>query len=163
MSNQNNGPQGQLASMSFGGIFFIFGAFIVLISADVIHDVDPSSFSAPRWVAGAAGGVFMIAGMIAALQGAFGPDGEQSLLYLWLQFFLGLALMILFTAIPLWIGFGSGEREFTTSGSVGPISTSGSGNVSTGRLVFGASGILMIFITLLMAHSSWKKIRDFDG
>ena len=100
---------------------------------------------------------------MAALQSAFGPDGEQSLLYLWLQFSLGLALMILFAASPLWIGFGHGEREFTTSGSAGLIFASASGNFSTGRLVFGASGILMIFITLLMASSNLKKIRDFDG
>ena len=54
MSNSPNGPQGLLASMAFGGVFFLMGSFIVLISADIIH-VDPSSFNAPRWVVGCSG------------------------------------------------------------------------------------------------------------
>ena len=162
MTNQNNGPQGLLGSMAFGGLFFLVGAFVVLLAADVIPS-DPSDFNAPRWVVAAAGAVFMLAGAMVALQAAFGPDGEQNLLYLWLQFLLGLAFMLLFTAIPLWIGFGPGEREFSTSASVGPVTTSSGGGASIGRFVFGGSGILMIFATLAMAYANWKKIRDFDG
>ena len=156
-NNSSNGPQGLLGSMIFGGIFFLVGAFIVLISADIIH-ADPSSFNAPRWVGGAAGGVFMLAGMMVAIQGSFGPDGMQTKLYLWLQFLFGLAFMILFSSVFLWVGFGPGEREFTSSTSFGPISTSGSGSVSTGRLVFGASGLMMVFFTIVMAISNFRKL-----
>jgi len=159
-NNSSNGPQGLLASMAFGGLFFLMGGFIVLIAADIIH-TDPSSIHAPRWVLAASGGVFMLAGMMVAIQGSFGPDGMQTKLYQWIQFFFGMALMILFTAIPLWIGFGSGEREFTTSTTVGPITTSGTGSDGMGRFVFGGSGVLMVFITIAMAVSQLQKI--FSG
>ncbi|MBT3338978.1 MAG: hypothetical protein HN855_03995 [Anaerolineae bacterium] len=162
MTNQDNGPQGLLGSMVFGGIFVLMGGFIVLVSADIIH-ADPSSFNAPRWVVGAAGGTFMLAGMMVAMQGAFGPGGQETLLYLWLQFFFGLALMILFSSVFLWVGFGPGEREFTTSTTIGPVTTSGAGGDTTGRWIFGGSGVFMALITFVMAYSNWKKIRDFDG
>ncbi len=162
MSNSNNAPQGLLGSMAFGGIFFLVGAFIVMISADIIP-VDESSFNAPRWVVGAAGAVFMLAGMMVALQGAFGPDGQQTLLYLWLQLFLGLALMLLFSSVFLWVGFGPGEREFSTSTTIGSVSTSGSGDDGTGRFIFGGAGLFMLLMTFFMAYANWKKIRDFNG
>ncbi len=146
--------------MAFGGLFFLVGAFIVMISADVIH-VDPSSFNAPRWVVGGAGAVFMLAGTMTALQGAFGPKPEESLLYLWLILIIGTIFMLVFSSLFLWVGFGPGEREFSSSASLGPIATSG--GVSTGRFVFGGSGILMIFFTLAVTYLNWKKIRDFDG
>ncbi len=156
MSNAK-APQGLLASMAFGGVFFFVGSFIVLISADIIH-VDPSSFNAPRWVVGAAGGVFMLAGIMAALQGGFGPSGMQTRLFKWLQFFFGMALMILFSSVFLWVGFGPGEREFSSSTSLGPITTSGQGNVSSGRIVFGGGGLMLVFFTILMAVSQLKDI-----
>ena len=162
MTDQNNGLQGLLGSMSFGGLFFLVGAFIVLLAADVIH-ADPSSFNAPRWVVGGAGAVFMFAGAMVALQGAFGPDREQSRLYLWLQFFWGIAFMLIFSSIFIWVGFGSGEREFTTSASVGAVTTTSSGSDTTGRFVFGGGGVLMLLMTFFMAYSNWKKIRNFDG
>ena len=100
----------------------------------------------------------MLAGLMVALQGGFGPEGVKTKFYLWIQFFFGMALMTLFTAIPLWIGFGSGEREFTTSSTLGPITTSGTGSDGMGRFVFGGSGVLMIFITVAMGVSQLKAI-----
>ena len=81
-NNTSNSSQSLLGGMIFGGIFFLAGSFIVLIATDIIH-ADPSSFNAPRWVVGAAGGVFMLAGMMVAVQGGFGPDGMKTKLYLW--------------------------------------------------------------------------------
>ena len=156
-NNASNSPQSLLGGMIFGGIFFLAGSFIVLIATDIIH-ADPSSFNAPRWVVAAAGGVFMLAGMMVAVQGGFGPEGMKTKLYLWIQFFFGMALMVLFTAIPLWIGFGLGEREFNTSTTIGPITNSSSGSDGMGRFVFGGSGVLMIFITIAMAISQLKNI-----
>ena len=162
MTNKNNTPQGFWGMMAFSSIFFLVGAFIVLMSADVIH-VDESSFNAPRWVVGAAGAVFMLAGTMTALQGGFGPNPEQSLLYLWLTFFLGAIFMLVFSSIFLWVGFGPGEREFSSSTTVGIVTTSSSGDDPIGRLVFGFGGLFSLLITFAMAYSNWKKIRDFDG
>jgi len=156
-NNSSNGPQSFLGSMAFGGIFFLAGSLIVLIAADIIH-ADPSSFNAPRWVVGAAGGVFMIAGIMVALQGSFGPGGMQTKLYLWLQFLFGMVLMVLFSSVFIWVGFGPGEREFSSSTSLGPVSVSGSGNMSMGRIMFGGGGIMMVFFTIAMAVSQLKAI-----
>ncbi len=156
-NNSSNGPQGLLASMAFGGAFFLTGSFIVLVAADIIH-TDPSSIHAPRWVLAAVGGVFMIAGMMVAIQGGFGPEGMESKFYLWLQFFFGMSLMCLFSSVSLWVGFGPGEREFTSRASLGPVSVSGSGNVSMGRIMFGAGGIIMVLFTIMMGVSQLKTI-----
>ncbi len=156
----NNVSQGQkslLGGMIFGGVFFLVGSFIVLVAVGVIY-ADPSSFNAPRWVIGVAGGVFMLAGTMVALQGAFGPEGMQSKLYLSLQFLVGLVFMLLFASIFLWVGFGEGEREFSTSTTLGPTTTSGSGNASLGRFVFGGGGVLMLLFLILVSYINLKKI-----
>ena len=155
--NSSNGQLGMPASIAFGGVFFLVGSLILMLAADIIH-ADPSSFNAPRWVVGAAGGVFMISGTMVAIQGSFGPDGMQTKLYLWLQFFFSLALLSLFSAVALWIGFGSDEIEFTTSTTIGPITTSSTGNNKMGSFVFGASGVVMVIITIVTAISQLRKI-----
>jgi len=162
MSDQNNTSMSPLTGMGFGGIFFLAGAFIVLIAADIIH-VDPSSIHAPRWVLGAAGLVFMLAGTMVALQGAFGPNPEESLLYLWLILFIGTAFMLIFSSVFIWVGFGPGERAFSSSVSIGFVSSSGKGSETTGRLIFGGGGLIGLLITFFMARANWKKIRNFDG
>ncbi|MCF6277310.1 MAG: hypothetical protein L3J16_00960 [Anaerolineales bacterium] len=158
-NNPSQGPQGLLAGMAFGGIFFLTGSFVVLAAANIIP-TDPSSFNAPRWVVGAIGGTFMFTGMMIAIQGAFGPDGQQTLLYQWLQLFIGLALMTLFSSVFLWIGFGPGVREFSSSSSFGPFTVSGAGNVDTGRLAFGSIGVFMVFFTIVMTVRGIRKIID---
>ena len=162
MTNPNNGLQGFRSAMGFGALFFLMGAFIVLIATDVIPS-DPSNFNAPRWVVAAAGLVFMLAGTMVALQGAFAPKPEESKLYLWLTLILGTALMLAFSSVFIWVGFGPGEREFSSSGSIGPIIASGGGGDRMGRFIFGGSGAFMLLMTFFMAYANWKKIRDFDG
>ena len=155
--NSSQGQLGMLDSMIFGGIFFIMGSLVVLVAADIIH-ADASSINAPRWVLGAFGGVFMLAGIMIAMQGSFGPSGQQTLLYQWLQFIIGLTFMILFSSVFLWVGFGEGEREFSTSTTLGPITTGGSGDVDTGRFIFGGGGVFMVIITIVSALSQLRKI-----
>lgn len=161
MSN-TNAPQTFLGTMIFGAIFFIVGAFVVLLAAGIIPS-DESSFNAPRWVIGAVGLVFMLAGTMVALQGAFAPDPESSLLYLWLMLIIGTALMLLFSSVFLWVGLGPGEREFSTTTTIGAVSASGQGSETSGRVIFGGGGMLMLLFTALMAYGNWKKIRDFEG
>ena len=55
----------------FGMVFLLAGTAIILVSADVIQ-ADPSSFHAPRWVVGCAGGIFAISGLWVSLHGADG-------------------------------------------------------------------------------------------
>ncbi len=165
MSSPQNSPQGFWSMMGFGSLFFLVGAFIVMLAADIIPS-DPSSFNAPRWVVGGAGMVFMLAGAMAALQGAFGPNPEESKLYLWIILMIGTAFMLIFSSIFLWVGFGPGEREFSSSTSIGigtAVTTTNSSNDTTGRLVFGGGGLISLLMTFAMAHSNWKKIRNFDG
>jgi hypothetical protein len=57
-------PQGRAAWL-YGLIFMAAGSFIMAVAADVIS-VDPSTIHAPRWVLGAAGASFFLAGVLVA-------------------------------------------------------------------------------------------------
>lgn len=126
------------------------GALIMLAAADVIH-ADPSSFHAPRWVVGMAGFLFFLAGLwILFLGFARGSEAETAVgqwaSYIFFVLFLGT-----FAFIFIWVGFGPGEREFSGSTSVGPVSFGGSGNELVGRILFGGCGLLVGAATLWVA------------
>ena len=45
--------------------------------------------------------------------------------------------------MPLWIGFGAGERMFSLSFGFSGLASEGPGRETTGRIIFGAAGILV--------------------
>jgi len=93
---------------------------------------DDSGMHAPRWVVAAAGGVFVLAGLMILGQN--------------LPWFAGLsaALMVtLFGAAVSWVSFGPGERQFTSTLSLPFIAVSGPGNQILGRLCFAPGAILL--------------------
>ncbi len=118
---------------------------------------DPEAFKAPRLVVAAAGAVFVLGGLIVLLQGSFGPGGQQTGLYKWLEFFILGGFLLVFAGIFLWIGFGPGERTFQTSTSLGPVTTSGEGDPLTGRLVFGLFGLGTLVAALVFIY---KKLMN---
>lgn len=135
-----------LIALPFAGA----GALVMLVAADVIH-ADPSSFHAPRWVVGMAGFLFFLAGLwILFLGFAKGSEAETTLgqwaSYIFFVLFLGT-----FALIFLWVGFGPGEREFSSSGSIGPVTISGAGNELVGRCLFGGVGLLVGAVALWVA------------
>lgn len=150
--------KGFFTMVLFGGIFMLAGAFIVMISLDVI-EVSDENFNAPRWVVAFAGGFFIIAGMLPMLQGLKELSGGEPP---WLRFANQLVtfIFLLLLAIPFnWVAFGSGEREFSSEGSIGPISIIAQG-VSGGRCVFGIAAMLLnILLIYILVQTLWKMIN----
>ena len=103
------------------------GLFIILMALDIIH-TDPESIHAPRWVIVLAGMMFTAVGLYIFSTGLFSESEQKTPIVQWMQYFLILGMLTAFAAVFLWVGFGSGERKFSSSGSVGFISVSGQGN-----------------------------------
>ena len=123
-----------------------------MMGIDVIH-VPDEDFNAPRWVIAAVGIAFALAGAMVALNGFKSSFGDH-IVFKWAYNILLLVFLILFTAPFNWVAFGTGERSFSGSGSVGvgavSVTQSGAGETS-GRLVFGLGAILMdIFILFIV-------------
>jgi len=142
----------------FMGLFSTaMGLFVILVSADIIH-ADPESIHAPRWVLTLAGMIFAFAGVHILSTSLFTPREQGSRLLQWIRYFLVLGMLTAFATVFLWTGFGGGEREFSSSGSLLFFTISGRGNELIGRIVFGGGGILGALITAYYAFSQAGKI-----
>ena len=130
----------------FALIFSLAGLFILLTAFDVIP-VDRGSLHAPRWVLAAAGLVFLLGGFMVVLRGTEG-SGEKDLFHEWAEHIVIGGMMLAFSSVFLWTGFGSGERQFQTETSFGPVTTYGEGNELTGRCLFGMFGLATLLGTL---------------
>jgi hypothetical protein len=145
------------------GIFAIaIGGSIILVSLDIIRTPD-SSFHAPRWLAGMAGGVFVLAGLSVLFR-------ELSGLLTWSECLSGFmrtvqrVLVILIVAfmagIANWVAFGPGERSY--SGSAGGASLTlffNCGDVM-GRIVFGIGALLLdLIIVIALLSFIIKRLR----
>lgn len=75
-----------------------------------------------------------------------------------MQYFLILDIMTAFSAVFLWGGIGTGEREFSGSGSFLFFTVSGKGNDVMGRIMFGGGGVLLALITGYYALTGALKI-----
>ena len=148
----------QEKSTIFGGASAtLMGLFLVLVSADVIH-ADPDSFNAPRWVLTLAGMMFAFVGLYILSTGLFSPGEQKAAIVQWIQYFLLVGMLAAFTTIFLWVGFGSGEREFSSSGSFLFFTISGRGNEIIGRILFGGCGLAMALVTILAAFGGTHRI-----
>ena len=160
--SKNTFPNTRLATILFALPFAGAGALIMLVAADVIH-ADPASIHAPRWVLGATGFVFFIAGIWILFQGFAGGTAEDITFGKWVNYAFGLVFMVAFSAIFIWVGLGPGERQFTSSGSVGPVGVSSSGNELIGRCMFGGMGVLMGVGTLWFAVKRPMQILGYHS
>ena len=153
----SNSTQNSFISLLlFGSVFIFVGAFIFLIAIDVFHMPD-EGFNAPRWVIAAAGAAFALAGALVILNGLKSGFGDD-ILFKWAYNFTFLAFMVLFAAPFNWVAFGSGERSFSSSTSVGAVSVtqSGGGEIG-GRFAFSLGAILIDLLFLFMIY------RIFQG
>jgi hypothetical protein len=140
-----------------GIITIVAGLFITLVSADVIH-TDPESIHAPRWVLTLAGLVFALSGLAIVSQALSTPSELKSPILRWVQYFIGLGIFVSFTLSFLWIGFGPGERQFSSSVSFLFINFNKSGDDILGRIVFGGCGILGGLLTVYYVWTEARKI-----
>jgi len=134
-----------------GAIASVVGVVILLVGLNVIAFELPQS-EIPRWMFAAAGLMFFCIGVVVA-GSTLPPETQQSALYRWLQYFMLVGGLGAFSAIFLWVGFGPGAREFESSTTIGPFTTSGKGDELIGRLMFGGFGLLTGLGTLWHAIS----------
>lgn len=169
--NSKDSYTGDALAALMGLLFALVGSLIMFAAADFIP-LDPEGLHAPRWVLGAVGLMFFLAGMMVIAQGIAGAGAEQVVLFQWLQFILVFGMMTAFAIVFIWVGLGPGEREFQSSTSFGPISFSGNGNQIIGRCMFGGFGLLTGLGTLIFAvnrvaqllglKSEKDHIRSYD-
>ena len=145
----NSTQKAFVSLLIFGSIFIIVGAFIFLMAIDVIK-VPDDDFNAPRWVIAAVGVTFSLAGAMVMLNGLKSGFGDH-VLFKWAYNGMLLVFMVLFAAPFHWVAFGSGERSFSSSTSLGAVSVTQSGGETGGRLAFGIGAILMdLFILFIL-------------
>ena len=142
----------------FMGLFATtMGLFVILISVDIIH-ADPQSIHAPRWVLTLVGVMFTFIGLHIFSTSFLSPREQRTPIIQWVRYFLILGTLTTFATIFLWTGFGSGEREFSGSGSIGFLTISGKGSDFIGRIVFGSGGILSALVAGYYAFTGARKI-----
>lgn len=132
------------------GLVAMSAGLTIVAAAMGILPAPEQSFHAPHWVVGLAGMVFVFAGTIfltPALIAGFLPADQhtpaQKKAIKLLQKILGTLLLTSFAAVPLWIGFGPGERTFGSSTGFSGLTSHGAGNETAGRAVFAAAGLLI--------------------
>jgi hypothetical protein len=115
----------------------------------------------PVWVGIAAGVLFILFGASFINGYVFGGgknfDAEAPPLVRAIQSVLGFAILAAFASIAGWIGFGPGEREFSSSVSLPFWSSEGRGNVSLGRAAFGLAAILCAAFAIAVAFAGFRK------
>jgi hypothetical protein len=135
------------------------GLLIVLVAAGVIP-ADERSFGAPRWVVGAAGMAFVLAGLAIVTMPIGRPGAPADQATPW-SLLLGGSIVGLLALIFNWIAFGPGERRF--SGGVAlPFFWVSSSRIGewTGRLVFGGGAVVIdLFFVWAMVRGVRQLLR----
>jgi len=136
-----------------GGVAPILGALEIIPY--------PLTKGTPVWVGVAVGGVFILGGAALINGYVFGGgknfDTAAPPRVRALQNALGFAMLAGFAAIAGWIGFGPGEREFSSSISLPFWYSEGRGNVSLGRAAFGLGSIVCAAMAIAVAFRSFRK------
>jgi len=114
-----------------------------LFAGAMIH-LHPESLKAPAWVAYAAAGAFILAG-ISLLAGALRAT--------WLQRWLGVLICLCLFSISAWVAFGPGARECTMS--LGFMSRAASEIVCRGA--FGSGAVLVALLLGLGLHRAVRS------
>jgi hypothetical protein len=117
------------------------GLFIIFTSIDAVP-TDPNSIHAPQWVLTLAGVMFTFAGLYTFSTSLLLPREQETPIIQWIQYFLILGALAAFATIFLWIGFGSGRREFIE------------------RIMFGGGGILSALVAGYYAFTGARRIMS---
>jgi hypothetical protein len=152
---------------AMGAVFIAAGVFPILVGAGVIPRGDAD---APAWVIGAAGAMFVCAGLAVLLDygiaGGVGPDndlrpGTPTSIRV-ANLILGLTIVGLMTVVAGWIAFGRGSRHFTTTLIVPflPVSRTWASGEWPGRVAFGTGSVLMAAMFVACAVSGVRRIAQ---
>jgi hypothetical protein len=145
------------------GIFgLLIGAMIVAVAFGIIQ-IAPSAIQVPRAVLAIFGFVFCIAGVWSILQRALSNRGQDTLSVRWMNFSFAMLILLAISGICLWIGFGPGQRLFVQnlSSTMRPVTRPV--DATTGRIFFGAFGVLMSLLTVWLALTQVRKLLGRDA
>ncbi len=132
---------------------FCFGGFLLGIAMGWVH-ADPSSIHAPLWVLGAAGMMFVLAGVMILLVGR-DSLGRLNNLVIW--------LFVVCLAVPFnWVAVGAGERQFRGTSTVMGAASSGAASESEGRMIFGIIAVVIDLVVVLVPLWALFKKRKAD-
>lgn len=110
--------------------------------------------SCALWVLGAAGMVFVLAGLMIML------EGRDSLT--WLNN-LVIWLFVVCLAAPFnWVAFGEGERHFSGRSTVMGVTSSSAAGESEGRALFGIVAVVIDLVVVLAPLRALFKARNED-
>lgn len=119
----------------------------------------------PQWVGVAAGGLFLLAGVMLIVDGASGAIGADGQLAAdapaWVHVFqslMGLGIVAAMGAITSWIAFGPGERHFSSTVSLPFFWYHPKSSDTTGRWAFGIAAVLIWCIIAGVIVSSVRRL-----
>ena len=145
------------------GLLFVAAGIAVIVAALRSTTLGPDGD--PRWLAAAAGAVFVLAGAAVyngfAVAGGAAPDGDlppdTPFVVRVIQYLLGLGIVGLMTAIFGWIAFGPGKRSFRITGLAMLGLADGE---RAGRVAFGIGTVAMgLFLVLLAVIGARRLLR----
>jgi hypothetical protein len=139
------------APRALGVLLSVVGAFFCAVALGWIP-APAESFNAPREIVLCAGLLFALGGLCVSLNG---------LAPVWLMQLLAACLWSAFAAIPTWIAWGAGPREFSGDG-LWLLALVGLDFQSLGRTVFGLSALLLWFCAAL-AWRGWLSGLPLAG
>ncbi len=128
----------------------------------------PEGFGAPRWVVACAGSAFLFFGGWTAALYAFGYDPErpnETLSSARVQLIVLIPGMLFFAAPFLWIAFGRGPREFSSSFSMPFFAARHAASGLTGRVMFGIGSLLVdaILVAAVVRLARTGRARRENG
>jgi len=148
------------------GVLFVTVGIAVIVAAFQSTALGPDAD--PRWLAAAAGAVFVLAGAAFyngyAVAGGAAPDGDlpadTPFVVRAIQYLLGLGIVGLMTAIFGWIAFGPGKRSFRI---IGPALLGLTDEEHVGRAAFGVGTVVMGLFLLLLAVIGARRLLRARG
>jgi len=157
-------PVRSSTKLLLAGLFAVaMGVMLLLFASGVVPS---KGANAPAWIGVCAGLPFLLAGGALLLRwfaGGSADDGEMPEgAPFWSRAVYQLAGLICIgtlAAIGTWVGFGPGERAFSTT-----IPFLGKGaNELIGRSAFGAGALLTWLFFFVAATTWWRKLSSFKN
>jgi hypothetical protein len=149
------------------GLWFAAAGVAIVLEGLCIIPVEPApEVRDSPWVIICAGLTFIFGGAAAivgfAVAGGPGPDGDlragTPFAVRLVQYFLGLGIVGMMTAICSWIAFGRGHRQFSASFAVPFVAWYTESNEMVGRVAFGVAATLLWFIFAALGFDGARRL-----
>lgn len=117
----------------------------------------PENVFAPLWIVALCGAIFAFAGLAIALD-LSGEPGPSSWPRRAAAHGVFIAILLMFAVVAGWLAFGDGPRHATTESGMLGVSRSGEASEDEARLWGGASAIVLLLATAIVAVNAWRDL-----